>query len=164
LLVAELTALFKGSLVPNSLNIQFCSTLFVLPQESLRQHLKTDGPGDSDSIGKLLQVSQNIPRLTKEREEGRQNENYYSRPYHATTAALQQQQSRGRVPRGRGYGEAGGGGGVVLTTLMTTTVVSSGMPPPHMISFSLASRAKGESREGSKEYSRALTVRVSASS
>jgi hypothetical protein len=48
----------------------------------------------------------------------------------------------------------------VLITLMTTTVVSSGMPPPHMMSFSLARRAKGESLEGSKEYSRDFVVRT----
>jgi hypothetical protein len=48
----------------------------------------------------------------------------------------------------------------VFTTLRTMTVVSSGIPPPHMMSFSLANRAKGESLEESRDSSRALRVRV----
>jgi hypothetical protein len=43
-------------------------------------------------------------------------------------------------------------------------VVSSGMPPPHMMSFSFANTAKGESLEESKDNSRAFSVNVCARS
>lgn len=44
----------------------------------------------------------------------------------------------------------------LLMTRSATTVISSGIPPPHMISFSLARRANGESRVLSRDSSRAL--------
>lgn len=44
----------------------------------------------------------------------------------------------------------------LLITRSATTVMSSGIPPPHMMSFSLARRAKGESRVLSRDSSRAL--------
>ena len=50
-----------------------------------------------------------------------------------------------------------------VTTLATTTVVSSGIPPPHMISFSFARIANGESRCLSSDSSLALRTNLTAS-
>lgn len=45
----------------------------------------------------------------------------------------------------------------LLITRTATIVMSSGMPPPHMMSFSFASSANGESRVLSSDSSLALT-------
>jgi hypothetical protein len=62
------------------------------------------------------------------------------------------------------FTEAEDGGGEFPTTLITITEVSSGMPPPHMMSFSLARSAKGESRLLSRESARARSTSVLARS